>query len=104
MTKIFVGNLSYQTTDSELAELFGAFGTVDRASVIRDRDAGQSRGFGFVEMPNSGEASKAMGALNGHDLGGRTLNVNEARPREPRGVAYGRNSGDAAWRSRRNGW
>lgn len=85
MTNIFVGNLSFDTTDSDLQATFGAYGAVERASVVRDRDSGQSRGFGFVEMTNAAEANQAMTALNGQDLNGRTLNVNEARPRESNG-------------------
>lgn len=93
MTNIFVGNLSYQTTDDDLAAAFGAFGTVERATVVRDRDSGQSRGFGFIEMTNSSEATQAMSALNGQDLNGRTLNVNEARAREQREGGYSRGNG-----------
>jgi RNA recognition motif-containing protein len=94
MTNIFVGNLSYQTTETELEQAFSAFGTVDRVSVVRDRETGQPRGFAFVEMPNAAEAQKAMAALNGSELKGRTLNVNEARPREQRtGGGGGRGSG-----------
>ncbi|MEX0760924.1 MAG: RNA-binding protein [Dehalococcoidia bacterium] len=78
---IFVGNLSYETTDQDLLSAFSAFGTVDSASVIMDRFSGRSRGFGFVEMSNSAEAQKAISDLNGRDLGGRALTVNEARPR-----------------------
>ena len=85
MTNIFVGNLSFQTTDQDLEAAFSQYGTVERASVIRDRDSGQSRGFGFVEMTNANEASKAIAALNGQELNGRAMNVNEARPREDRG-------------------
>ena len=85
MTNIFVGNLSFDTTDSDLQAAFAAYGSVERASVVRDRDSGQSRGFGFVEMTNTAEANQAMTALNGHDLNGRTLNVNEARPRPATG-------------------
>jgi len=85
MTNIFVGNLSYDTNDSDLLAAFGAFGTVEKATVVRDRDSGQSRGFGFVEMTNATEANQAIAALNGQDLNGRTLNVNEARPREAGG-------------------
>ena len=84
MTNIFVGNLSYQTTESELEALFGAYGTVERVTVVRDRDTGQPRGFAFVEMTNSSEAANAMQAMNGREMNGRTLNVNEARPREQR--------------------
>ncbi len=91
MTNIFVGNLSFDTTDSDLQATFAAYGSVERASVVRDRDSGQSRGFGFVEMTNNGEATQAMTALNGHDLNGRTLNVNEARAREATGNRGGDN-------------
>ncbi len=85
MTNIFVGNLSYDTTDSDLQAAFGAYGSVERASVVRDRDSGQSRGFGFVEMTNGAEANQAISVLNGQELNGRALNVNEARPRESGG-------------------
>src|SRR3954451_12516078 len=84
MTNIFVGNLSYQTTESELEALFGAYGAVERVTIVRDRDTGQPRGFAFVEMTNSNEAANAMQAMNGREMNGRTLNVNEARPREQR--------------------
>jgi cold-inducible RNA-binding protein len=84
MTNIFVGNLSYQTTENELEAIFAEFGAVDRVSVVRDRDTGQSRGFAFVEMPNNGEATSAIESLNGREINGRALNVNEARPREER--------------------
>ena len=93
MTNIFVGNLAYQTTDAELEQSFAAFGTVERVSIVRDRDTGQPRGFAFVEMTNSAEASKAIEALNGQEINGRRLNVNEARPREPRGGGFGRGGG-----------
>ena len=84
MTNIFVGNLSYQTTQEELEALFSAYGAVDRVSVVRDRDTGQPRGFAFVEMANGDEANKAITELNGREMNGRALNVNEARPREQR--------------------
>lgn len=102
MTNIFVGNLSFSTTDSDLQSAFEAFGAVERASVVRDRDSGQSRGFGFVEMTDAGEATQAMSVLNGQDLNGRTLNVNEARPRESNGGGGGgfnRGSGGGSNRS-----
>ena len=102
MTNIFVGNLSYQTTDSELATAFGEFGAIERATVVRDRDSGQSRGFGFVEMTSADEAGRAMAALNGHDLNGRLLNVNEAKPRESNG--RDNRSGGNGGRSRENRW
>ena len=81
MINIYVGNLPYSVTDADLEGAFGAYGTVERAKVILDRDSGRSRGFGFVEMPNDDEARAAMEALNGSDLAGRKLIVNEARPR-----------------------
>ena len=82
--KLYVGNLPHATTDSELQELFTNFGTVDSAMVIRDKFTGKSRGFGFVEMSESNEAEAAIEQVNGSELGGRTLTVNEARPREDR--------------------
>ena len=78
---IFVGNLPFSATNSELEELFGQHGAVDSASIIMDRDTGRSRGFGFVEMTNDDEARAAIEALSGFDMGGRPLTVNEARPR-----------------------
>ncbi len=81
---IFVGNLSRNVTDSELREAFVAFGEVASAQVIKEKFTGESRGFGFVEMPNKEEADKAIAGLNGKDLKGRTLTVNEARPRTDR--------------------
>ena len=86
---IFVGNLSFETHDDGLREAFSAHGAVDTAQVVMDRQTGRSRGFGFVEMPNSDEANKAISALNGADLGGRPLTVNEARPRAPRNSGGG---------------
>ncbi len=90
--KLYVGNLSYDMNDAGLNALFAPFGTVDSAQVIMDRDAGRSKGFGFVEMSNAGEADAAIAALNGKENGGRALKVNEAKPREPRsggGGGYG---------------
>jgi cold-inducible RNA-binding protein len=78
---IFVGNLSFNTSEDELRQLFEPFGQVDRVSILTDRDTGRSRGFGFVEMANNEEGDKAINALNGSQSGGRTLNVNEARPK-----------------------
>ena len=78
---IYVGNLSFRTNNSELEQLFGEYGTVDSAAVIMDRETGRSRGFGFVEMPNSEEGQRAIDELDGADVGGRSLKVNEARPR-----------------------
>lgn len=85
MKKIFVGNFLFSTTDSDLRQWFSPYGAVDSVTVVTDRDTGRSRGFGFVEMPNDSEAEAAIGALNGKDLGGRTLTVNEARPKTDRG-------------------
>lgn len=84
MTNIYVGNLSYQTTSRDLEEAFGQFGNVARATVITDRDTGQSKGFGFVEMANASDAKSAIEELNEQQLGGRNIKVNEARPREER--------------------
>lgn len=81
---IYVGNLPHATTESELKDAFAEYGSVSSASIITDKFTGKSRGFGFVEMPNAAEASDAINGLNGHDLDGRTLTVNEARPREER--------------------
>jgi len=83
--KLYVGNLSYETTDSDLQNLFVSHGTVQSAQVIMDRDAGRSKGFGFVEMNSDQEAQAAITALNGQEINGRALKVNEARPRESRG-------------------
>ena len=81
---IYVGNLPYTVTEDDLRETFGTFGNVSSASIITDKYSGQSKGFGFVEMPNNSEADKAMKALNGSDMSGRNLKVNEAKPREQR--------------------
>ena len=79
---IYVGNLSYDISESDLREAFEAFGEVDSAKIITDRDTGRSKGFGFVEMPDQGNGTSAIDGLNGQELGGRPLRVNEARPRE----------------------
>lgn len=89
MKNIYVGNISFQTTEQELNEAFAAYGQVDRVQIVKDRETGQARGFAFVEMPVNSDADKAMAALNGAELGGRTLTVNEARPREPRSGGFG---------------
>ena len=83
--KLYVGNLSYDITDSALEQMFAAHGTVQSAQVIMDRDTGRSKGFGFVEMDSQAEAQAAITALNGKEVDGRNLTVNEARPREDRG-------------------
>jgi len=81
MKNLFVGNLSFQTTEGELQALFEAYGEITRVQIMTDRDTGRSRGFGFVEMSSDEAAAKAIEGLNGKDLGGRALNVNEARPK-----------------------
>ena len=87
--KLFVGNLSFQTTSADLEALFAEVGTCESAAVIADRDTGRSRGFGFVEMASNDEAQKAIGALNGRDVQGRQLNVSEAKERSDRGGGGG---------------
>jgi len=88
--KIFVGNLSRDVTDGELHQAFEAFGKIDSATVIKDKFTGASRGFGFVEMSSASEAQAAIAGMNGKDLKGKAINVNEARPREERGGGGGR--------------
>ena len=85
MKNIFVGNLNFRTTEDEVRALFAAYGNVERVNLITDRETGQSRGFGFVEMSNDGEADRAISELNGREVGGRAINVNEARPKEGSG-------------------
>jgi RNA recognition motif-containing protein len=87
--KLYVGNLGYGVTDADLDRMFAAHGTVQSAQVIMDRDTGRSKGFGFVEMGSDAEAQAAIAALNGKEADGRTLTVNEARPREDRGGGGG---------------
>ena len=87
--KLYVGSLSYGTTDSDLRALFEEYGSVESAQVIIDRDSGRSKGFGFVEMARDQEAQAAINALNGKEVDGRSLTVNEARPREDRGGRSG---------------
>ena len=99
---VYVGNLSYETDDAALRAAFEAYGEVASAKVITDRDTGRSRGFGFVEMPSEDEARAAIAALNGSELQGRTLTVNEARPRgERRGSGGGRGRGPRGGGGRR---
>ena len=97
---IYVGNLSFDTSETELQAAFAAYGAVSSARIATDRDTGRARGFGFVEMPNQAEAQAAIAALNGSNLQGRTLTVNEARPREDRRPAGNRGGGY----SDRNRW
>jgi cold-inducible RNA-binding protein len=89
MKNIYVGNLSFDSSEDELRSAFEAFGAVEKVTLVRDRDTGQPRGFGFVEMPNDAEAESAISGLNGQMVRGRALNVNEARPREAGGGAGG---------------
>jgi len=100
MTNIFVGNLSYQTTQEELHAAFATYGNVERVNIVTDRDSGQPRGFAFVEMTDRNAAENAISNLNGADLNGRALNVNEARPKPERGNGYG-NRGGGYGRGRR---
>jgi cold-inducible RNA-binding protein len=91
MKNLYVGNLPHSTTESELRTVFQAHGEVERVSIVTDRETGRARGFAFVEMTNAGEAEKAIAALNGTELGGRTLTINEAKPKtdRPRGGGGG---------------
>ena len=82
--KIYVGNLNFRSTEDEIRDLFGEYGQVDDVALITDRDTGRPRGFGFVEMPDDEAARKAIEEMNGKEIAGRALTVNEARPREPR--------------------
>jgi cold-inducible RNA-binding protein len=91
--KLYVGNLSFQTSSEDLQQLFSQAGTVESASVVEDRDTGRSRGFGFVEMASKEDGEKAIEQFNGTDLAGRNLTVNEARPREDRGGRGGGGGG-----------
>lgn len=98
MKNLYVGNLPHSTTDTELRNLFAAHGTVENVSIITDRETGRARGFAFVEMTDAGEAEKAIAALNGSELGGRVLKINEAkpkadRPRSDSGPRFGRPGG-----------
>lgn len=89
MKNIFVGNLSFSATEEAVRSMFAVHGNVDRVSIVTDRDTGQAKGFGFVEMSNDAEGDQAIAALNGSDLEGRTLTINEARPRADRGAGGG---------------
>ncbi len=95
MTNIYVGNLSFDVTDASLQEAFAAFGAVNKASVVTDRETGRSRGFGFVEMANDDEGNAAIEGLNGSDMGGRQITVNVAKPKadRPRGGGGGGGGG-----------
>jgi RNA recognition motif-containing protein len=89
MKNIFVGNLNFGATEDAVRSLFEAYGPVDRVSIVTDRDTGQARGFGFVEMSVNADADRAIAELNGRELDGRALNVNEARPKTDRGAGGG---------------
>ena len=93
MKNLYVGNLPHSTTEAELRNLFEPHGAVEKITLVTDRDTGRSRGFGFVEMANASEADKAIAALNGTDLGGRTLTINEAKPKSERPRGGGRFGG-----------
>ncbi len=93
MKNIFVGNLNFGATEGAVRSLFEAYGTVDKVNIITDRDTGQARGFGFVEMSANADADRAIEALNGRELDGRALNVNEARPKTERGFGGGGGGG-----------
>jgi RNA recognition motif-containing protein len=90
--KLYIGNLSFQTTSSELEELFASIGVVESATVVEDRDTGRSRGFGFVEMATQEEGEKAIAEFDGKDFAGRSIKVNEAKPREDRSNGNGRSN------------
>jgi cold-inducible RNA-binding protein len=98
MKNLYVGNLPHSTTEAELRTLFQPFGDIERVSMVTDRDTGRSRGFAFVEMTNAGEAEKAIAALNGTSLGGRTLTINEAKPKAERPGGGGRKFGGGGGR------
>jgi len=101
MKKIFVGNLSFKATEDAVRSMFAEYGTVDSVIIVTERDTGQSRGFGFVEMSNDAEAKRAISSLNGKELGGRALNINEARPKESGGGYRGRSGGGASRQNNR---
>ena len=109
-SKIYVGGLPYSATEQEMSDLFGQHGAVTSARIITDKFTGQSRGFGFVEMSSDAEAQAAITALNGAEMGGRTLTVNEARPQEPRtgggggGFGGGGGRGGAGGGGKRDRW
>lgn len=106
MKSLFVGNLSFQTTEADLTALFQPFGQIGRIHMVTDRETGRARGFAFVEMPNDAEAGKAIAALDGKEFGGRNLKVNEARPKaeRPRGAGGSRSGGGHGGRGGRGGF
>lgn len=89
MKNIFVGNLSFGVTEDAVRSLFEQYGAVERVSIVTDRDTGRAKGFGFVEMTGDAEAERAISSLNGQELDGRNLTINEARPKEDRGGGFG---------------
>jgi RNA recognition motif-containing protein len=101
---IFVGNLSFDATEDAVRTMFEAYGTVDRVNVVTDRDTGRARGFGFVEMSVNADADRAIAALNGKELDGRALNINEARPKEDRGGGGGGYRGGGGGGGRQKRW
>ena len=102
MKNLYVGNLSYNATEAAVRSLFEAHGTVERVTVVTDRDTGQARGFGFVEMSVAADADRAIAALNGKEFDGRALTVNEARPKEERGSGGGYRGRSGGGASRQN--
>ena len=104
MTKIFVGNLSFKTTEDELHAAFANYGAVERVNIVTDRDSGQPRGFAFVEMTDRAAAENAISQLNGADLNGRAMNVNEARPKPQGGGGHGGGGGRGGSRGRGPRW
>ena len=108
MKNIFVGNLSFGSTEQDIRSLFETYGKVDRVSIVTDRESGQPRGFGFVEMSDDGEGERAIAAVNGHEVGGRALNVNEAKPKSAGGGGRpgggGRSGGGGGYGERKQRW
>ena len=104
MKNLFVGNMSFSTTESDLRAIFEPFGEITRVNVVTDRDTGRARGFAFVEMTNDEEAAKAIAALNGKEVDGRALNVNEARPKTDRGDRGDRGGGRSGGGGGRGRW
>ena len=94
MKNIFVGNLSFDATENSVRTMFEAYGSVERVSIVTDRDTGRAKGFGFVEMSANADADRAIAELNGRELGGRALNVNEARPKTERSFGGGQRQGN----------
>jgi cold-inducible RNA-binding protein len=106
LKNIFVGNLSFGVTEDAVRSLFEQYGTVERVSIVTDRDTGRAKGFGFVEMTGDAEAERAISSLNGQELDGRNLTINEARPKEDRGGGFGggRGNGGGGGGARQKRW